>query len=217
MPVTAGDVIDSATSDLHDAGNDRWSRADMLAWHNDGQREVLIFRPDASVATIMHDLAPGWEQTIPMTAIRLLDVLANEDGQPCRLAKREELDSIRPNWRNDPVSAVVKAWIYDERNPKGFAVWPPASAGAALKLLLTVPPYDCDSEEDPIALDEQYKGALVSYILHRAYRRDAEDGGNASLAATYYQLMITQLTGRTQAEREMRPEKAASQRKDISS
>jgi len=216
VATTAKQVIDSAVEVLHDDAGVRWPRADLLGYLNDGQREILLYRPDASTALVNHALTAGFLQTLPAQAIRLMDVKCNVSGRACKLAKRDSLDDQRPSWRTDPSSATVKAWTYDERDPKRFEVWPPATAFAALRLLISVPPADVLTEGASISLDDMYKGPLVSYIIHRAYLRDSEDAAMQSLSQGMYSLMVQQLTGRTAAERSAKPEKAKTQRKDVS-
>lgn len=216
MAMTAKQVIDSAVEVLHDDAGVRWPRADLLGYLNDGQREVLLYRPDASTALVNHQLTTGFLQTLPAQALRLMDVKCNVSGRACKLAKRDSLDDQRPSWRTDPASATVKAWTYDERDPKRFEVWPPATADAALRLLISVPPADVANEDAPISLDDMYKGPLVSYIIHRAYLRDSEDAAMDTLSKGMYSLMVQQLTGRTAAELSAKPEKAKTQRKDVS-
>lgn len=216
MATTAKQVIDSAVEVLHDDAGVRWPRGDLLAYLNDAQREVLLYRPDASTAVVNHTLTTGFLQTLPAQALRLMDVKCNVSGRACKLAKRDSLDDQRPSWRTDPASATVKAWTYDERDPKRFEVWPPATSAAALRLLISVPPADVANEDAPISLDDMYKGPLVSYIVHRAYLRDSEDAAMDALSKGMYSLMVQQLTGRTAAELSAKPEKAKTQRKDIS-
>jgi hypothetical protein len=215
MTITAKQIIDDATGDLHDAGNVRWSRADLLAWLNDGQREVLLYRPDASVSVVDLPLVAGWLQPIPATALRLLDVKANTSGRSCGFVKREDLDSIHAEWRSDAPSNVIKSWTSDARDPKHFEVWPPATESASLKVTLTVPPVDCANELASISLDDQYKGPLVSYVRHRAYLRDSEDAANAELSTMSYALFKEQLGVRTTTDLATRPAKASDQRKDV--
>lgn len=216
MVTTAKQVIDSAVEVLHDDAGVRWPRADLLGYLNDGQREILLYRPDASTALVNHTLTAGFLQTLPAQAIRLMDIKCNVSGRACKLAKRDSLDDQRPSWRTDPASATVKAWTYDERDPKRFEVWPPATAFASLRLLISVPPADVLTEESSISLDDMYKGPLVSYIIHRAYLRDSEDAAMDELSKSMYRLMVQQLTGRAQGESSAKPEKAATQRKDVS-
>lgn len=216
MAMVAIQVIDSAVEVLHDDAGVRWPRSDLLAYLNDGQREILLYRPDASTAVVNHQLTAGFLQTLPAQAIRLMDVKCNVSGRSCKLAKRDSLDDQRPSWRTDPASATVKAWTYDERDPKRFEVWPPATSAAALRLLISVPPADVADEASFISLDDMYKGPLVSYIVHRAYLRDSEDAAMDALSKGMYSLMVQQLTGRTAAELSAKPEKAKTQRKDIS-
>lgn len=208
MAITATSIIDDVTTDLHDAGNVRWTRAEMLLWLNDGQREIVLFRPDASTSVVDHTLAAGYLQTIPSTALRLMRVIANTGGRACTNTPVAALDEQRPSWRTETASAVIKAWAYDERDPKRFEVWPPATTSAQLKLLLAVPPTDCANEAANIGLDDQYKGPLMSYIRHRCYLRDAEDPSCAEMHQEAYSLFTQQLGVRTKAELSVKPEQA---------
>lgn len=213
MSTTAGTLIDDVTADLHDAGNVRWSRADMLGWLNDGQREVVLFRPDASTAVVNIPLGAGTLQSLPATALRLMRVISNESGRACRNVPVDTLDDQRPAWRNDPASATVKSWAYDERTPKQFEVWPPApAAGAALKAIVSVTPAECANEAASIALDDQYKGPLMSYIRYRCYLRDSEDAANAAMAAEAYGQFQNQLGVKTQSDMAVKPDLSAPKR-----
>lgn len=214
MPITAASIIDSATKDLQDAANGRWSRTDMLAWLNDGQREVCIHRPDASVSIQDVALAAGWMQAIPSAATRIIEIAANTSGRSVTLVQAEDLDRQRMNWRADAPAALIKAWIYDERFPKAFQVYPPATTSASLKMVLAVPPAECATEAANITIEDQYKGPLVTYVLHRCYRRDAEDSANAAMASMYYNLFLQQLGVKTQTDMAIRPASAAAQRKE---
>lgn len=216
MAVTAAQIIDSVTGALQDASNTRWPRTLLLSYLNDGLLEVLIYRPDASTSVQDLALSAGWLQSLPAGAVRLLDVKANTSGRACKLTKRDSLDDQRPDWRADDASTTIKAWVYDERDAKRFEVWPPAAAsGASLKVVLTVPPTPLANESATVPYDDIYRGPLMSYVLHRACLRDSEDAAMAAQAGAYYSLMVQQLTGKTSADLNMAPSKAASQRKDV--
>lgn len=215
MAVTAGQIIDSVTGALQDATNVRWPRSLLLSYLNDGLLEVLIYRPDACTAVQDLALAAGWLQTIPAGAVRLLDVKANTSGRACKLTKRDALDDQRPAWRADEASTTIKAWVYDERDAKRFEVWPPAASGASLKVVLTVPPTPLANEAASVPYDDIYRGPLMSYVMHRAYLRDSEDAAMGAQAASYYNLMVQQLSGKTSADLNMAPTNARSQRKDV--
>lgn len=213
MATTAGTIIDDVTADLHDAGNVRWSRADMLGWLNDGQREVVLFRPDASTAVVNLSLVAGTLQTLPETALRLLRIISNVSGRACRNVSVDALDDQRPAWRNDTASATVKSWAYDERTPKQFEVWPPAPAsGAALKAVVSTAPADCATDAANIALDDQYSGPLKTYVRFRCYLRDAEDPTYAQLAQEAFALFQNQLGVKTQADQAVKPDVSAPKR-----
>ena len=194
MTIAASAVIDAVTDDIQDAGNTRVSRATMLAWLNDGRREIVMLRPDASTSVVDLTLAAGCDQSIPSSSTRIIANRGNVTGERCQLVKRAWLDERKPGWRKDTASALIKAWVYDdEQDPKHFEVWPPALNTAQLKFVVSVSLADCANDAAAIGLDDEFKGPLVSYILHRYYRRDAEDSANVAMASTFYELFMQQL------------------------
>ncbi len=208
----ASEIINDVTDSLHDSTNTRWSRAWLLARINDAQRAVVIVRPDASVSVLDHALVAGWSQTIPATAIRLMEVKANTSGRACRLGKREDLDMERPSWRTDTPATTIRNWLYDVRTPKNFEVWPPAAIGASLKIAVSVSPAEITAESNAITLDDLYADPIRNYVLHRAFARDSEDAANLEVSSAYYGYFMQALTGRTQSELAARPENATMQR-----
>ncbi|MGC3944600.1 MAG: hypothetical protein QM762_08785 [Chryseolinea sp.] len=218
MAVLASSIINDVAADLFDPGNVRWTRPDLLGYLNDGMRELLLYRPDANTVLQSTALAAGSLQALPAIGgqkTRLLDVKANTSGRSVKFAKAESLDDQRSNWRNDPQSTTIKAWIYDMRLPDYFEVWPPAQLGASLLLVLSVPVDDLADEGDALPLDDMYKGPLMSYMKHRACLRDSEDAAMKDLADSFYALMGRQLLGKSSSEGAEKPELAATQRKDI--
>ena len=51
------DVIDRAEEILQDVSNVRWTQQSLLNYLNDGQREIVVFRPDASTVNASFTLA----------------------------------------------------------------------------------------------------------------------------------------------------------------
>jgi hypothetical protein len=216
--ILVSDLINDVSTDLHDPSNVRWTRSDLLAYLNDGRREILLYRPDANTQLVSTTLAFGSLQTVPSVGgkrCRLLDIKANTNGRSVKLVKSEALDDQRPTWRNDTPSDTVKVWLFDERVPTVFEVWPPAvNPGAALLLVLSVPPDDLTGEGYDIGLEEFYKGPLSSYMKFRAFARDSEDAAMQQLADEFYALMVRQLTGKSSAEGAEKPENAKAVRGD---
>jgi hypothetical protein len=60
------DLIDRAEEILQDTTNVRWSQQTLLDYLNDGQREVVLFRPDANPVNTSFTLtANSAKQTLP--------------------------------------------------------------------------------------------------------------------------------------------------------
>ena len=62
------DVIDRAEEILQDVSNVRWTQQSLLNYLNDGQREIVVFRPDASTVNASFTLASSAKQTLPSSA-----------------------------------------------------------------------------------------------------------------------------------------------------
>lgn len=186
----ASDIIDRARILLQDADSVRWTDAELIKWINDGQRAIVVVRPDASTANVTLNLTTGTKQAIPADGIRLMDVvrniLANGDGgRVVRYVDREVLDSHDPSWHLSTASATVKQYVHDNRDPKNFYVYPPAAAGAKLEIVYSKNPTDATTTGSTLALADIYGEPLLNYVLHRAYSKDAEYQANAVLADKY--------------------------------
>ena len=71
------DILDRASIILQDNTNVRFPNAELLKFFNDAQREVVLHRPDAKMVNTTLDLATGSKQTLPSSALRLIDVVRN--------------------------------------------------------------------------------------------------------------------------------------------
>ena len=199
----ASDIIDRARIVLNDADGIRWLDAEMLKWINDGQRVIALVRPDASVSNSTLALATGTKQSIPDDGLRLLDVVRNTTGgRAVRHVDRDVLDTQNPTWHNDTSSATIKNYIYDNRDPKNFYVYPPAASGASLNIIYSKNPTDVTTTSSAVAVADVYADPLLNYVLHRAYSKDAEFAQNFQLSANYlgiFQQMLGIKTGKDAA------------------
>lgn len=192
----ASDIIDRARIVLNDADGVRWLDAELLKWINDGQRVIALVRPDASVGMVTKTLDAGTKQTIPNDGLRLLDVVKNGAGRAVRHVDRDILDTQNPNWHNETGVASVKNFIYDNRNPKVFYVYPPAGSGgtaATLDLVYSKNPTDVTTTGSTVDVADIYADPLLNYVLHRAYSKDAEFAQNFELSGTYLQIFQAML------------------------
>lgn len=192
----ASDIIDRARIVLNDADGVRWLDAEFFKWINDGQRAITLIRPDASVTNAALTLVGGTKQSLPTNApagLRLLDVIRNIDGsgnggRAIRMVDRDVLDTQNPTWHTDTAATTIKNYTYDNRDPKTFYVYPPASSGTKVEVIYSVNPTDVTANNSSLSVADIYADPLLNYVLHRAYSKDAEFAQNFQLSAMYLQI-----------------------------
>jgi hypothetical protein len=212
MAFSAQSLILRVITTLQDATAVRWATDELVRYLNDGQREILVYRPDATATTASVALAAGAKQSLPAGSFKLIDIVRNTNGtkRAIRLTTRALLDSQVPSWQyvsgvgTDVGVTEIKHYVYDSRDPKVFYVYPPAaSSGASVEMVYSALPTDI-TEPAPGALytaitgnlsvSDLYTNALTNYVLHRAYAKDAEFAANGQIAATYYASFQNALT-----------------------
>jgi hypothetical protein len=201
----------------------RWTEAELLRWLSDGQREVVIHKPEASTLT-GNVLLTGstTRQNLPSGALSLIDVTRNmgsggtTPGRAIRLTAREILDAQRPTWHSE-TGSEVRHFIYDARNPKAFFVYPAPNPAVYVEMVYCIEPGQRDTANGAItsgditastkytSLDDLYVGALVDYVLYRAYSKDAEYAGNAQRAVAHYTAFANAIGIRTASEGSRNP------------
>ena len=191
---------------LHDPTNVRWPITQLLGYLNDGQREVVIHRPDASVSNTSVVLASGnTKQNIPDDGIRLLNVIRNmgsdgaSPGRPILIVDRDILDTQVPTWHTDDAQDDIKNYTFDPEDPKRFYVYPRAGAQSYVELAYSVPPTDCDTVGNLIALSDIYANALLDYVMYRAFSKDTEYADQPK-SARYYESFLRSLGIKTQVD-----------------
>lgn len=195
MAVTGLELITTARIDLQDeivspaSDGVRWLNADMLGYLNDGQTLIALLKPEASPATTQLALVAGTRQALPAGGLSLVRVNRNVTGAGAlgtvpRVVLPETLDGLMPDWHTHTAAAVVKFVGYTPAIPKEFWTYPPQPANTTQKLDSTysVVPAKLTAVSDAISLTDEYGPALVDYMLHRAFAKDAEviDSANRS-------------------------------------
>jgi hypothetical protein len=198
MAITAAEVITRATDLIQDQTNVRWPVEELLRYLNDGRREICIVRPDIYSVTSVVTLAAGTKQAVPADGRRLLDVVRNVEsdgttpGRAIRIVEREILDAQRPNWHTEATGAV-RHFMFDERTPREFYVYPPAAASAKVQLTYSRTPTDITDVNTELVDEDIYTGTLVDYVCYRAFSKDAEYAGNAERAIAHYAQFMNSL------------------------
>jgi len=205
------EIINQAAILLLDPTNVRWPHSQLLDYLNDGQKEIVIHRPDASIADDIIILDDGnTRQMIPADSIRLLTVVRNmgQDGTtpglPIMVVSRDILDTQIPDWHLSEPSTQIKHFIYDPKAPKIFYVFPRPAAGVHIEIITSVPPKKILATGEHISISEIYSNALMDYIIYRALSKDAEYA-DPNKSAGYYNMFLQTLGVKTQVDMAVTP------------
>lgn len=186
MPnVTVQSMIDRAAGILQDVSNVRWSRAELLDYLNDAQRQIVVHRPDVGAVTTAHECVADTKQDIPADGVRFLHVRRNTGGAVVTKISLSVLDASMPNWHGMEGDAVDH-YAFDPIEPKCFYVFPKPPAGHSVELTYSKDPDLIAAEGGTIGIDDIYANALLDFMLHRAYQKDATYG-DLSKATLYLQ------------------------------
>lgn len=197
MTIQAQSIVRRVIETLQDPTSIRWPIAELVRYLNDGQREVVLYRPDSMATNATVSCVAGTKQALPANGAKLIEVVRNASGtkKAVRLTNREILDAQTPGWHNLPGSVDVLHYMYDPRDPRVFYVYPPATASAQLDLVYAAYPTDITEPADGafytavtgnIGLPDIYGNVLQDYILYRAYTKDSEYAVNATRAQAHY-------------------------------
>lgn len=199
MAITAQSIIRRAIDTLQDVTSVRWPVNELVRYLNDGQREVVLHRPDSMVTTSTITCVAGTKQSLPASGAKLIDITRNmaagSSKRAVRMINREILDSQVPNWHNLTGNIETLHFMYDPRDPRVFFVYPPALTTTQLEVVFAAYPTDITEPADgaaytavtgSISLPDIYGNVLLDYILFRAYSKDSEYAGNAQRSQNHY-------------------------------
>jgi len=196
MPIPAQQIIRRCVETLQDTTSIRWPVAELVRYLNDGQREVVLYRPDAMVTNATITCVAGTRQTLPANGAKLIEVVRNSGTRRAiRLVNREILDAQMPGWHSLPGQNEILHYMYDQRDPRTFYVYPPATTSTQLDIVYAAYPTDIVEPADGatytavtgnISLPDIYGNVLQDYILYRAYTKDSEYAGNLQRAQAHY-------------------------------
>lgn len=146
--ILASAILDQVATDILDTAGTRWTEAEKLIYLNDGQRLLITYKPDANAIIDTYQLQPGTNQQIPDgtsafknvagetmgEGIILLDLIKNmgTDGEsvgdsidPTDL---QLLNALNRSWHQATANTAVQSFVFDERYPKHYFVYPPQPA-----------------------------------------------------------------------------------------
>lgn len=208
--LTAANILTRVNNILQNTGNIRWSSSEQLEYLSDGQREIAMIRPSATATHANIQLATGTEQSIPADGLRLFSVnrnMASTDlnAAGARAISKVNLDVINseePSWHDPTVTGraahgtIVKHYMFDDRDPRKFFVYPGVSGNAYVEVVYSKNPTTLTATLDTIQVDDMFVNALINFVLYRSYLKEGEFAANFQRAGSHYQL-FTQALGLT--------------------
>jgi len=206
--VLAVDLINRVSRILNDEedGARRWGRSELLEWLNDGQREVVLHRPDSSVRNVEFSCINNARQTLPEEALSLVDVMRNADGTPIFQMASLEWGCLDHGMESERIDL----FSFDERNPRAFYLHPIPDAGSVVELVYSVLPQevvvtDFESDTSALSISAIYANAVLDYMLFRALQKE-DDAASSSRAAAHYEAFLTSLAGKRAADKAINSE-----------
>lgn len=221
MAITAQSIVRRVVETLQDNTSVRWPVNELVRYLNDGQREIVMYRPDAMVTNSTVTLVAGSRQSLPANGAKLIEVVRNNTAnskRAVRLVNREILDAQSPNWHNIAGVAEVLHFMYDPRDPKVFYVYPPALNTASVDIVYSALPTDITEPADGavytavsgnISVPDIYGNVIQDYMLYRAYTKDSEYAGNVQRAQAHYAAFANALGVEMKATVNFQPTTAA--------
>jgi hypothetical protein len=207
---TGQQIVDRAwikAQDTNGGSGIRWPSTECLLWLNDGQREIVNQLPKAYPLRATPTTVSGTRQTLAglslTDGIAVIDVVRNfgADGTTAgrAITKRDRLwfDEQRPAWHSE-TAAEAYHWMFDERDPKAFYLYPGKTSGK-VELIYSANPTDLASLSSAITLDDIYANALQWFVLFSFYSKDAVYTKSPQLAAQYWGLFMQALGFRDKA------------------
>lgn len=208
-PIKVSTLIKRAGLLLQDEEHIRWTVAELIDWINEAAATLVVMRPGAGARLDSVSLSAGSVQILDSSVVQLLDVVRNvgADGAPgraVRLAERHLIDSHDPDWHSKPGSSVIKHYLYDDRSPNTFFVYPPALPGTQVQIVYSVLPDEVTEEDDELNLSAEYADAVLNQVMFRCLSKDSEYA-NGQMALAYQSAFMGMVGSKNNSEESTTP------------
>ena len=212
MTVMVVDVFRRVSMVLQDTTKVRWTSEELLDWLNDAQKEIVLQRPDANVVNQNFSCEGGSsKQKLPESGLRLFDVIRNVGGsnEPITLIDRATLDTTIPTWHTSAPTDDIENYVYDDRYPKYFYLYPRPAEGAVIEIAFPTAPdeivvADFEANQEVIGLDDIYQNTIIDYMLYRCYAKET-DAQNMNLSAVRFNSFANSLGLKTKIDMRVSP------------
>lgn len=198
MATAVDHIVERVASLLQDIGHVRWTLPDLTDYINEAQIAIIRKVPAANIIITDLTLVEGTQQAVPSDAMVLMDVIRNNPGgSPGPTIRWVDMDiqnATTPDWHNDTGAITVEEYMYDTDDPYTFWVYPPqTSSPTDVRIKYAANPAIINIGED-ITIGDEFVNAIIEYMLHRAYSREAEFAGDDGKATMHLKQFIRELT-----------------------
>ena len=205
MSFLASAVIQRARYTLLDESAVAWSNAELYSYLNGGMTQLVSIKPDAYPRVASLTLVAGTWQSLPDDGVLFLDAVQNTAGGFVTVQAAHEFVRVHPTWAADTASANVSYVLFDPRLPTNFNVYPPATAGATLRVK-----YGAMAEpvvpttQETVDFPAWYETPLWAFVVGSAY---AKNGKRQDLAKfqQFMSMFMQAVAGNTASERSTAP------------
>ena len=140
MSFTVADVVLEARELLLDTLEPyRYSDEFIVRRVNQALRRAAVVRPDLFAVHTDITCVAGTLQSAPADSVRLMDIIANQDGLAVKEISQDTLDLMVPSWPGGIAGAIVN-WMRYPRDPNRFYVYPPAAGSETLSVVYSRSP-----------------------------------------------------------------------------
>ncbi|UKA11712.1 DUF6682 family protein [Photobacterium damselae] len=175
-------LIDRVSRELVDPRNARWYRDELTQYLSEAIGVIAAKQPGLVAKTI--DLSVTSSPiNLPSDGYTLLAV-HSINGIAAQYVFAEKLDQMYPSWQTDKGTPVC--WTKREYDLKRFWIYPQPTESVVVSILY-VPEIKILDEEFEVLLPNIYEGALVDFMMYRAYSRDGENVSEANKSQQHFQ------------------------------
>jgi hypothetical protein len=194
MAFTANDYIVDAAGLYGDTGYDRIWETTWIKHLNASVRALILVRPDAGAQTDNIQLAAGVLQSLPSTALRMLDITRNMGDDGLTAGKiitpvdRKHLNYSNLLWPAASGDTEIDNFSYDKENPRIFYVTPPVGSDVDVYVEMQVSqlPTAVTATGNDLGINDVFFEPIVQYMLYKAFVTD-DEGVEFQKATMYMQ------------------------------
>lgn len=199
MATPVSKVIQDAQVVLNDAGAVRWTVPELIGYINDGQRALVVARPDETATVREFLTVAGARQTVPEDAHVLIEVVRSlSTGRAITPTNRSLLDAVVPGWTGARRPArTLQHYMYDLKEPRTFWLYPVPAADTPIEVVLSLYPQQVVEGGD-LTVSDKWAEPITNYVLARSFAKELPEASVAR-ALAYAQLFNTATGAQLQA------------------